>query len=742
MPFPIFFAFISVLLCSLSSLHQACNKFDHEPLVSFSHNISSSSSSLPLKWFSSSEDCCKWEGIHCDSDGRVTTLWLPSRGLTGVLSPAIWNLTHLSQVNLSHNRFSGPLSDNGLSYPSLIALETLDLSYNLLHGEFPSFLPSRHIKILDLSSNAFHGEIPSTFFEMAENLASFNVSSNSFTGFIPSSICSISSLHVKLLDFSYNDFIGRIPDNIRRCSRIEVFRAGFNNLSGILPQDIYKAVTLQEISLHSNSLSGPISFSISNLTNLKIIELYGNQLTGIISPAIGKLLNLEMLLLNLNKLSGPLPASLANCSKLVDLNIGFNYLEGNLTSFDFSKLLNLRSLDFGNNNFTGTIPQTLYSCHSLAALRLSFNYFEGEISPDIIALKSLSFLSLSHNNLSNITGAIKILMRLGNLQTLLLSKNFWNERIPSDAHIEILDGFRNLRILALGGCKFSGQIPAWLSKLWKLQALDLSLNWITGSIPAWLVSLPSLFYIDLSSNFLSGEFPGEFNFLPALATENTNNHVNTSYLEMPVLVKVKNSDYQQYLKLSNLPPAIYLSNNSLSGNIPVWIGQLKFLHVLDLSNNNFSGEIPSEFSNLTNLEKLDLSGNHLTGEIPQSLRGLHFLSSFRIADNNLQGPIPSGGQFDTFPVSSFAGNPGLCGSVLQRSCSYQPETSEPINPEEFSSETLIFGLIAGLTFGFIIGTVCGFLYPIKKLKFLQKHFKLGRTNQYRRSYVAPLYASP
>ncbi|XP_065871911.1 receptor-like protein 3 [Euphorbia lathyris] len=736
MQFPVF-AFVSVLLCCLASLDQACNQFDHESLLSFSLNISSS---IPLNWLSS-QDCCKWEGIGCASDGRVTTLWLPSIGLTGVFPQAIWNLTHLSQLNLSHNRFSGPLS-RGLFFSSLIALETLDLSYNLLHGEFPSFLPSRHIEFLDLSSNFFDGEIPSTFFELAENLVSFNVSNNSFTGFIPSSICSNSSLPVKLLDFSYNDFTGLIPDKIGQCSEIEVFRAGFNNLSGALPQDIYKAVTLQEISLHSNGLSGRISHGISNLTNLKSLELYGNQLTGIISPDIGKMLSLQMLLLHLNNLTGPLPASLANCSKLVDLNLGFNYLEGDLTAFDFSKLANLRMLDFGNNNFTGTIPQTLYSCHSLTALRLSFNYFQGDISTDIIALKSLSFLSLSHNKLSNVTGAIKILMRLENLQILLLSKNFWNEPIPSDDNIEILDGFRNLQILGLGGCKFSGHIPAWLAKLQKLQVLDLSLNWITGSIPAWLVSLPSLFYIDLSSNLISGEFPEAINLLPALATKNTNNHVNTSYLEMPVLVKIKNSNYQQYLKLSNLPPAIYLSNNHLSGNIPVQIGQLKFLLVLDLSNNNFSGEIPSEFSNLTNLEKLDLSGNHLTGQIPQSLKGLHFLSSFSIADNNLQGPIPSGGQFDTFPLSSFVDNPGLCGSILLRPCSYQPETTGPITPEESSTDTLLFGLIAGLVFGFIIGTASGFLYPMKKLMFLQKHIRLRHSDVHRQSSVRPLYASP
>lgn len=677
-----------------------CNQVDHDSLLSFSSNLSSPFAAL--NWSSSASssiDCCFWVGVTCGDGDRVTRIWLPSFGLTGLISPAITNLTYLTHLNLSHNSLSGALPSGFFS--SLNRLRVLDLSYNRLRGQLPASENTSVIQTVNLSSNLFHGKFPSSLFQPAVVsgvLTGFNISNNSFIGAIPiSDFCinnNVPTSSLTLLDLSSNEFSGEVPPGLARCSKLQIFRAGFNNLTGLIPDDIYDVVSLEVMSLPLNHLSGPISDGIVRLANLKTLELYSNQLNGSIPVDIGKLSKLEVLQLHINMLTGSLPTSLTECTNLSTLNLRVNSLGGDLSDFNFSTLQRLTTLDLGNNLFTGELPRSLYSCKSLTAIRLAGNKLQGQILPDILALESLSFLSISNNSLTNITGAIRILMGVKSLTTLVLSKGFQSEPMPEYDGIGT-EGFQSLQVLALGGCQLTGQVPNWLVKLKKLTVLDLSVNLLNGSIPGWLASLPGLFYIDLSSNQLSGEFPKELCGMPALTSGKAYDHVDRSYLELPVFVMPANASNLQYNQISNLPPAIYMNNNSLSGNIPIEIGQLKSLHVLDLNHNNFSGNIPDQISNLTNLEKLDLSRNHLTGGIPVSLKGLSFLSSFSVAFNDLRGPIPIGGQFDTFPSSSFDGNPGLCGpAAVQRSC---PQPASVTRRR--SNRRVLIGLVFGICFG-------------------------------------------
>lgn len=689
------FFLLAILLTSSASVVSGagCSSGDRDSLLSLFFNVSLSS----LNW-SSSVDCCLWEGVRCDGlDGRVTHLQLPSKGLSVNFSSSSVNLTYLTYLDLSHNRLFGPLPSGFFSF--FPRLQFLDLSFNRLTGELPS-IKSVDIQVLNLSSNRFHGVISSNSFSF-QNITSFNVSNNSFTGLIPSYLCSSSdsSKSIKFLDFSSNDFSDNIPSGLGNCSQLQILRAGFNNLSGQVPEEIYTITSLEELSLAVNSLSGKINDSILRLTNLRVLELYSNQFNGFIPADIGKLSNLEFLLLHINNLTGSIPISLMKCVKLKTLNLRVNSLNGPLSAFNFSTLTQLNTLDLGNNNFNGILPPSLYRCKSLTAVRLASNQLDGEISPDILELQSLSFLSVSNNSLTNITGAIKILMRCRNLTTLILTNNFKHESLPQGNDTVPSDGFQNLQVLGLGGCQFSGELPIWLAKLTKLEVVDLSVNQFSGQIPDWFGTLGKLFYIDFSNNFLTGDFPKQLTQLSALASQEAYEEVSRTYLELPVFVKPNNATKQQYNQLSSLPPAIYLRNNSFSGTIPAEIGQLKFLHVLDLSQNNFSGNIPDQFSNLTNLEMLDLSWNQLSGEIPVSLKGLHFLSSFSVAHNNLQGPVPSGGQFDTFPSFSFDGNPGLCGIAVQRPCHVTPDTNQAAVPRKSTNTKLIVGLILGICSG-------------------------------------------
>ncbi|KAH6759655.1 hypothetical protein C2S51_016604 [Perilla frutescens var. frutescens] len=671
--------YLFVLTHDLSS---GCNEVERDSLSSFFRSVSSSP---PLEHWSS-PDCCRWEGVTCTNFNTTSTsvsyaithLSLPARGLSGTLTPSFLpNLTSLSYLNLSGNRLSGHL------------------------GPIAFFLPNS-IHTLDLSTNHFNGSLITNPTPHLPMITTFNLS-NSFTGPLPvSTLCSASPL-LASLDFSLNQFTGPIsPGTFSTCSNLRVIRAAFNSLSGYLPRDLYTLTNLKEISLANNHLSGPIHNSISLLPNLTIIELHVNQFSGHIPPDIGRLSNLEQLQLHTNNLSGHLPTSLSRCSALKTLLLRNNHFSGEISILDFSRLQRLEAVDLGNNTFVGHIPSSLCLCRSLTALRLAYNKLVGRVPPCMASLKTLSHFSVSDNYLSDVVGALKILRHCENLAVLFMSRCFDDEPMPDDDDLLHLDGFEKLQIFTLGGCNLKGQIPSWISKLRKLKVLNLSYNQISGPIPRWVGSFPRLFVLNLTQNFLSGELPREVGRLPALISDNSSSDL--SYLALPFLF-----DSLQYNRLFNLPRGVKVGSNRLSGNIPAEIGELKLLQVLDFSNNGLNGSIPDQLSGLINLERLDMSGNRLSGEIPASLTDLHFLSEFSVARNDLRGEIPRGGQFDTFPSSSFEGNPRLCGYpwMVGRDCSEREKDDDNIDHQIKNDDDDIDDDEVYVPFG--IGYFVGFL---------------------------------
>ncbi|CAI8040428.1 LRR receptor-like serine/threonine-protein kinase RCH1 [Geodia barretti] len=79
---------------------------------------------------------------------------------------------------------------------------------------------------------------------------------------------------------------------------------------------------------------------------------------------------------------------------------------------------------------------------------------------------------------------------------------------------------------------------------------------------------------------------------------------------------------------------VLLSDESLSGTIPLELGDLSELTHLDLSSNSLTGEIPRELGRLSNLQEIRLSGNLLTGCIPVALKDVptNDLSSLNLLD--------------------------------------------------------------------------------------------------------------
>ncbi|MCL7048407.1 hypothetical protein MKW94_013128 [Papaver nudicaule] len=657
------FLVICIHVQVLNSQNLSCNSDDLRALNDFTKGLES-----PVNAWGQNSDCCNWAGVICESsiklglngssvwDKRVVGLELGNRSLSGNLSDRLAGLNQLRYLNLSHNLFTGTLP---VKLFGLQNLEVLDLSDNRFSGSITDInLPS--IRYLDVSYNLLEGMLHAT-------------------------ICT-NSTRIRVLQLSANYFTGTFPAGFGNCTSLQHLSIDSNDLAGILPDDLWLLKQLNTLYMQDNSLSGSL-IGVANLSNLVQIDLSQNMFSETLPDAFASLGKLEYLNAHSNFLFGSLPISLLNSPTIQFLNLRNNSFNGSL-NLNWANMANLRSLDL-----------------ELRFLNLARNHLDSQVPDSFKNLHALSFLSLSNTTLHNISATLEAVQHCKNLTTLVLTMNFHGEEIP-DKKFQ----FQSLKALIIPYCRLTGSLPNWLSSSTELQFLDLSWNRLVGTIPDWFSQLTFLFYLDLSNNSLSGEIPKSLTKMPSLISRNISLEKPVDLL--PIFKRIKPGKSLQYNLLVSFPPTLDLSYNMLSGQVLPEFGNLKELHVLYLQSNHLEGPIPRELSGMASLEVLDLSHNNLSGIIPASLTTLSFLSRFNVAYNNLFGTVPSGGQFPTFPCSSFEGNLGIqylgCNHITPNS---EPMESGPSGNEEEESNMTIFGPTfgVGVTAGFIVTVLICFM---------------------------------
>ncbi|GLT38594.1 hypothetical protein SLA2020_128330 [Shorea laevis] len=477
---------------------------------------------------------------------QLTYLQVPYNMLQGSLPSSISKLKNIEFLGFAGNNFTGTVEIN--LFLDLKYLRYLTFSLNKLSlliktrnstnttsaklkqlglgscnlKEFPNFLQDQdQLESLDLSFNDIHGQIPKWIWKLSKSLWYLDLSHNSLTN-IEKIAISLSSSSFYYLDLSFNMLEASLP--IPPFSII-FFSVSKNKFSGEIPLEFCNCTSLQILDLSHNSINGTIppqcisSFSKS----LFVLNLQENKFEGPIPTTWAVENNLRVIKIGQNNLQGKLPRSLTNCKMLEFLDLGDNHIKDTFP-FWLGTLPKLKILILHSNGLYGAInvleSNSLFS--SLQIIDLSQNEFSGRLPTEYFKRWN-AMVNPDKNNKAYLHAYDHPLMHdyiLHNQYPYSMTITNKGSRLEYAKVLEVFSG------VDLSCNKFKGEIPQIVGSLKGLQLLNLSNNILVGLIPPTLGNLTNLEALDLSQNKLIGSIPTQLTQLNFLEVFNvSHNHL-------------------------------------------------------------------------------------------------------------------------------------------------------------------------------------------------------------------------
>lgn len=588
--------------------------------------------------------------------------------------------TSLVSLHLTSNDIGGPLADELFD---LVVLEKLFLNFNSFTGTLPTLIGQlKNLKEIYLLNNALNGTLPTELGRLIR-INVISLGENNFSGEIPSHLSSLPFLEVLSLEkeqriLSDQSFgkvqnpglTGNLPQ-FHRAAKLRELYLGSNSLEGTIPLTFLKGVqdksAIIQVDLTSNGIHGSIPATLASFDDLRLY-VADNQIheipdeicekdwmDGLLTSGCdallcppgtynqyGRRVNSEPCrtcdhrgLSNWygrTRCGAILPETLTEAEILEEIYSATggttwedtsNWLSQSRSVCSWKGIgcetddqgnLAITKIDLSSNNLQGYVPSIVFYLPSLRSLNVAGNAVVLSFR-DIEDAASLQEVFFGSTNVVSIEG----IGQATNLRTLKMDNNaFYGRTIPEELY-----ALRNLEMLDISNCGFTGILSSTIGSMTKIQVFRGANNDLSGELPSAIGSLGQLKELTLSESNFYGSLPGSFQSLMSLQSISLDARTRkTAGLSGPML---------SFSGLAHLR-IIDFGGNSLTGSVPS-----DLLQAVDSPNdiidvrvdsNLLTGSVPADLASRFTRLNIDLTGNEITtipdgfcDQIPQWLDG-------------------------------------------------------------------------------------------------------------------------